>query len=33
MIKYKEEAAMIDKRIELEHWETEHTMNYHRKNF
>lgn len=33
MIKYKEEAAMIDKRIELEHWETEHTMNYHRKQF
>lgn len=24
---------MIDKRVELEHWETEHTMNYHRKQF
>lgn len=24
---------MIDKKVELEHWETEHTMNYHRKQF
>ena len=32
-IKYKKVITMIDKKVELEHWETEHTMNYHRKQF
>lgn len=32
-MRYANDIPMIEKNVELEHWETEHTMNYHRKQF